>query len=90
MEILRNFGFEPVFFVAQIINFSLIVVVLTKFLYKPIIAILKKRKGEIEEGLALTEKLRSEEEKLNQKREKILEAARKEAQEIIDLNTFTI
>lgn len=80
---MEKLGIDSKLLIAQIINFSLIVVVLTKFLYKPIIAILEKRKREIEEGLALTEKLKIEEEKLKEKREKILEAARKEAQEIM-------
>ena len=77
-------GIEPTLLIAQIVNFSIIVILLAKLLYKPIISMLDKRKKEIEEGLRLTEKMREEEEKMNQKREKQLDMTRKEAQQIID------
>lgn len=81
---MEKLGIEPSLLLAQIINFSIIVVILTKFLYKPILAMLAKRKKEIEEGLAITERLRLEEEKLGIRREKLLFEARKEARTIID------
>ena len=81
---MEKLGIEPSLLLAQIINFSIIVVVLTKFLYKPILAMLAKRKKEIEEGLAITERLRLEEEKLGARREKLLNEARKEARVILE------
>lgn len=81
---MEKLGIEPSLLLAQIINFSIIVVVLTKFLYKPILAMLAKRKKEIEEGLAITEALRIEEEKLGVRKEKLLHEARKEARVILE------
>lgn len=81
---MEKLGIEPSLLLAQIINFSIIVVVLTKFLYKPILAMLAKRKKEIEEGLAITERLRIEEEKLDVRKEKLLNEARKEARVILE------
>ncbi len=69
---------------AQIVNFAIIVVVLTKLLYKPILGMLEKRKKEIEEGLAITERMRAEEEKLGGRREKLLGEARKDARLILE------
>ena len=77
-------GIEPKLLIAQIINFSIIVMVLSKLLYKPILTMLEKRKKEIAEGLQLTEKMREEEEKFQQKKAKMLETTRKEAQQIIE------
>jgi F-type H+-transporting ATPase subunit b len=77
-------GIEPKLLLAQIINFLIIVVILSKLLYKPILAMLAKRKKEIEEGLRITEQMREEEEKFVQKKQKMLETTRKEAQGIID------
>ena len=77
-------GIEPKLLIAQIINFSIIVAVLSKLLYKPILTMLEKRKKEIAEGLQLTEKMREEEEKFQQKKAKMLETTRKEAQDIIE------
>ncbi len=77
-------GIEPKLLLAQIINFLIIVFVLSKLLYKPILQMLEKRKKEIQAGLDLTEKLRQEEEKLKLKRERTNEEARKEAQRILE------
>jgi len=77
-------GIEPKLLIAQIINFLIIVFVLSKLLYKPILNMLAKRKKEIEEGLKLTEKMRLEEEKFNEKKQKMLETTRGEAQAILE------
>lgn len=81
---MEKLGIEPSLLLAQIINFSIIVIVLTKLLYKPILGMLAKRKKEIEEGLAITERMRAEEEKLAARREKLLSEARKEARIILE------
>lgn len=69
---------------AQIVNFAILVVVLTKLLYRPILGMLAKRKKEIAEGLAITERMRLEEEKLGERREKLLAQARGEARVILE------
>lgn len=77
-------GIEPKLLLAQVINFIIIIFVLGKLLYKPILSMLEKRRKEIEEGLKLTEKMRQEDEKFQEKKQKMLETTRKEAQAIID------
>jgi F-type H+-transporting ATPase subunit b len=77
-------GIEPKLLLAQIVNFLIIIFVLSKLLYKPILQMLSKRKKEIEEGLNLTEKMRQEEEKFQQKKQKMLENARSEGQTILE------
>ena len=77
-------GIEPRLLLAQVVNFSIIVFVLTKLLYKPILAMLEKRRREIEEGLALTAKMREEEEKIAVKKQKVLDEARREGAGIIE------
>lgn len=81
---MEKLGIEPSLLLAQIVNFAIIVVVLTKLLYKPILGMLEKRKKEIEEGLAITERMRQEEEKLGARREKLIADARKEARVILE------
>ena len=81
---MEQLGIEPTLLLAQIVNFLIILFVLSKLLYKPVLAMLEKRKKEIAEGLALTEKMRQEEEKTQVKREKVLEEARREARNIVD------
>lgn len=83
MEILHNFGIQPTLLIAQIVNFLIILFVLKKFFYKPIIKVLEDRKKRIEESLAnadlIEQRLTETDEKITQ----ILEEARNNAQEII-------
>ncbi len=81
---MEQLGIEPKLLLAQIINFTIIIVVLSKLLYKPILAMLEKRKKAIEQGLMLTEKMKAEEAKTKQKEDKILDEARKEARGILE------
>lgn len=77
-------GIEPTLLLAQIVNFAIVVAVLSKLLYRPILTMLEKRKKEIEEGVRLTTKAREDEVKLEEKKERMLAMARKEAQEILE------
>ncbi len=81
---MEKLGIEPRLLLAQIINFAIIVVVLTKLLYQPVLAMLAKRKKEIEEGLALSVRQREEEEKFGIRKEKLFVEARKEARVILE------
>jgi F-type H+-transporting ATPase subunit b len=81
---MEQLGIEPNLLLAQIVNFLIIFFVLSKLLYKPILGMLEKRKKEIAAGLELTEKMRQEEEKMNIRKEKFLEEAHKEAQNIVE------
>lgn len=77
-------GIEPTLLAAQMVNFLIILVVLNKLLYKPILTMIEKRKKEIAEGVALTQKIREEEEKLKEKVEKAMIKAREDALLIIE------
>jgi F-type H+-transporting ATPase subunit b len=81
---MEQLGIQPSLLLAQIINFAIIAFVLTKLLYKPILGMLEKRKKEIQSGLALTEKMKLEEEKLKVKQDKLLDAARADAHQILE------
>ena len=77
-------GIEPKLIIAQLVNFGIIMFVLTKLLYKPILSMLDKRKKKIEEGLALTEKMKTEEEKMEAKKSKMIADTRKEGGVMIE------
>lgn len=84
MEILNNFGFDPVILVAQIVNFLIILYLLKRFLYKPVLSMLKKRKETVEEGLRQAEEARITLEKTIEEEKKILTKAQDEAKKIIE------
>lgn len=77
-------GIEPSLFVAQLINFAIIMILLNWLMYKPILGMLEKRKKKIQEGLDLTEKMRQEYGKMDEKKAKLMEEARIDALKLID------
>ena len=48
---ISQFGLDWKLFLTQLINFAIILVVLTFFVYKPVIKVLEERKRKIKEGL---------------------------------------
>src|SRR3989338_3420468 len=80
---MENLGIQPVPLLLQAINFLLLLFILKKYLYKPILKALEDRKKKIEEGLAYSEKMKAEAEKSEKKREEIISRAKAEGQKII-------
>lgn len=84
MQILNQFGFEPILFLAQIVNFLIILYVMKKFLYKPMLKILEDRKHKIAEGLRHAEEADKKLQETVQKEEEILQKAQGEARKMIE------
>lgn len=84
MELLENFGFEPVFFSAQIINFLILAFVFKKFLYKPILKMLREREQKIKKSLEDAETARITLDQADVKKDEIIKNAVAESQKIID------
>jgi len=68
----------------QIINFGILVFVLNKFLYKPIVNIIKQRNKKIEDSIKAAEQTLKEKEKIKQIKQKAVEEAEKEAVRIVE------
>ena len=83
MEILKNFGIQPILLLAQIVNFTIILFVLKKFFYRPITKVLEDRKKRIEESLKNADEIEARLKKTEGKTAQILEEARAQAQNII-------
>jgi len=84
MEIVKNFGVNPILLAAQIINFLIVFFVLKKFLYKPILELLNKRQTTIKEGLKQAEEARIRLEKVVIEEKNILKNAQLHAKKIIE------
>jgi F-type H+-transporting ATPase subunit b len=84
MEILQKFGFEPVLFAAQIVNFLILAFVFKRYLYKPILKVLAERKAKIAQSLEDAEKAHIALEKADAKHDEILKKASNEGQKIIE------
>lgn len=83
MEIAKQFGIQPVLLLAQIVNFLIILFVLKKFFYKPIVKMLEDRKAKIAESLENAEIIEEKLAKTEERTAKILDDARTQAQVII-------
>lgn len=84
MEIIENFGIDPVLLAAQIVNILIILAVLRKFVYGPVLEILNKRKQTVEKGLKDAEDSRILLEKAEEKEREIITDAQQQAKRIID------
>ncbi|MCL5439048.1 MAG: F0F1 ATP synthase subunit B [Patescibacteria group bacterium] len=83
MEIIKNFGFDPILLGAQIVNFLIIFYILKKFLHKPILEILKKRENMIKEGLEKAEESQRLLEKAAEKEKTVLKQAQIDSARLI-------
>lgn len=84
MEILNQFGINPILLAAQIVNFALLLFILKRFLYKPILKVLEERKVKIEESLKNAQEIEKRLLETEESREKILAKAASEADKLLD------
>jgi len=83
MEILKDFGINPILLGAQIINFLIIFYLLKRFLYKPVLNVLKKRENEIKKGIEDAEHAKKTLEEAEAREKKTLKNARLKADEMV-------
>lgn len=84
MDILKDFGVNPVLLVAQIVNFLIILFVLKRFMYKPVLNMLKKREDEIKIGLKNSEDAQKKLEEASEEETQILQKAHEKAEKIVN------
>lgn len=68
----------------QIINFTVLLFLLRKYLYRPVLKILEQRAKKIHDGLEAAEKSIEEREKVEKEKKKILVEAEKNASQILE------
>jgi F-type H+-transporting ATPase subunit b len=83
-ELLTKLGIDWKLLIAQIVNFLVLLFVLWKFAYGPILAMLEKRQKKIEKGLADADEAHKNLEKSVEKQKEILKQARTEAKDIVE------
>ena len=83
MSFLSQLGIDWHHIVIQIINFSLLLFILKRFLYKPVLGVLAKRKKDVEDALALNEQIKTEYTELEKYKSIELEKVEKETKRIM-------
>lgn len=81
---MEQLGINPTLLITQVINFLILLFLLSKFVYKPILRMLAERKDRIEKGLELTRKMEEEQIRLNERKQLLLQEARSQANTIIN------
>lgn len=84
MQILEALGVDWRILIAQLVNFFLLLFILKKILYKPMISFLEEREDKIKKGLENAEKYEKNLVALDIDRERIFREARKDAQSFIN------
>lgn len=69
---------------AQVVNFLILLLILKKFLYKPILKVLESRRERIEESLKQAEEIERKLAEAAEHKDKIIEEAAKQAEKIIN------
>lgn len=84
MEIIKEFGVDPLLLTAQIVNFLIILFILKKFVFKLVLDVLKKRENEIKDGLRAAQEGQEKLEEAEEKEKGILKNAQNEAEKLIE------
>src|SRR5467141_1955132 len=80
----NTFGWNPWLFLSQVISFVIVALLLRRFAYKPILAVLEERRRKIEEGQLNAEKIKKELAEAEKRYQEILAKANADAQKMID------
>ncbi|MFA5133640.1 MAG: F0F1 ATP synthase subunit B [Patescibacteria group bacterium] len=83
MELLTKLGIDWKLLIAQIVNFLVLMGVLYKFLYKPVLKMLDDRKEKIDQSLKHAEEIEKNLFKSEADKAKVLQEARNEAGKVI-------
>src|ERR1700692_4916696 len=80
----ETFGWNPWLFLSQVISFGIVALLLRRFAYKPILAVLEERRRRIEEGQLNAEKIKKQLADAEQRYAEVLAKANADAQRMID------
>lgn len=84
MEILNQFGINPLLLAAQVVNFLILLFILKKFMYKPILKVLDERKEKIAASLKNAEEIEKRLLETDEKIDKMMVKATSDIQKMMD------
>mgnify|MGYP001602611183 CR=1 FL=1 len=82
-ELVKTFHIDASLLLAQLVNFTIVLFVLYRFAYKPILKTLNDRTGKIEKGLKDAEDAQNKLAEMEKKEKEVLAQAKEEGQKII-------
>lgn len=78
------FGFNVWLFLSQVVSFVIVALLLRRYAYKPVLAVLEERRQRIAEGLLNADKIKQQLAEAEQRHSEILAKANAQAQKMID------
>lgn len=82
-QILNQFGVQPILLLAQVVNFLVLLWILKRLLYKPILKILEERKQKIAQSLKNAQEIEERLAKLSEEEQKRILKAVSEGEKVI-------
>ena len=82
-ELISTFHIDIKLIIAQLVNFGIVLFVLKKFAYGPVLKMMQERTDKIEKGMADAESAGKKILEIAEKEKEVLVEARKQAQEIV-------
>ncbi len=83
MQVIELLGLNWNDFLWHTVNFIVLIFLISRFLYKPIVGLLDERRERIRESLEAAERARAEAERSDRERENLLAETRREIQEML-------
>ncbi len=83
-KFIHEFGINWKLLVAQLINFAVVVFVLAKFVYKPMVKMLDQRTKKIEDGISFADKAKKELDRVEVLKHEELKKAEAQGQQIVN------
>lgn len=83
MELLQTLGIDWKLLIAQVVNFTILLLVLWKVVYKPLSTLMSERTEKIQKGLDDAKKMDEQRTAWNREHQQMMVTARKEAQDIV-------
>ena len=83
MELLDNLGVDGPKLIAQLINFGIVLLVLWKFAYKPVLEMLENRRQKIAQSMDEAEQIKTELAETQAERDKVMAEANQRAEKLI-------
>lgn len=83
MEILKDFGINPYLLLAQIVNFLILLFILNKVMFQPLMKVLEQRRQKIAQSLKEAEQISVELQSAEKKAQELVTKANRRADEIV-------
>lgn len=84
MEIIKDFGINPILLLAQIVNFLILVFILNKIMFKPLLKVLDERRQKIAQSLKDAEQISQELIQAEKKGKDLIKEASSRADQIVN------